>query len=427
MKSSNPAKAAFKAAKAFELHWGKLSVAQFLAQYWQQKPMVLRQFVSPSAVDSSLDNLLAYAARDDIASRLIRCRHKDWTMQEGPFDRLPSIRGKQWTILLQGMDRNHEQAYGLRMAFDFLAHARIDDVMISVAATGGGVGPHLDEYDVFLVQGVGRRRWQWGYQREQLFQPDKPLKLLRQFTPQCEAILEPGDALYLPPRWAHDGLALEPCSTWSVGFRAPSRHEFLQHFLIEAAESLSGPNPRYQDKGVRASKQAGRIPEKLARQLKQWAQDFRSDKRVFEQALGRYLSEPASNAWFEGPRKLPTKHHWLAQALRRGVALHPSSRMVYDSRRTWLNGEDAGPPNDLLRALADQRYVQAAQLKHGFAAMMTNDLSNTPTRHLNVVTKPQDASECKKTVEFQPLIDQLFAWYLQGWIAFCSEKHSQRL
>lgn len=412
---------------ACELHWGKISVAQFLSHYWQRKPLLLRAFVSPSSVDYPLQELLAHAQRDDIASRLIRRRNSDWSMREGPVDRRPSFRSKHWTVLLQGMDRIHDQAYRLRMAFDFLPHVRIDDVMISVASTGGGVGAHLDEYDVFLVQGYGRRRWQWGYQTAQSFQPDKPLKLLQQFRPQFEAVLEPGDALYLPPRWAHDGIALEPCSTWSVGFRAPSRHEFLQHFLIEAAESLSGPNPRFQDIGLRASRQAGRIPERLARALAQWASDFRSDRRIIAQALGRYLSEPAANTWFEGPRKKLSKHHWLKRSLSVGIALHPASRMVYDKRETWLNGEPFGAPNALLRKLADQRYLTGMQLESLFSVPLPATLSNAPNVQSKLVTGLQNASECKKTVEFQQLIGQLFAWYQLGWIAFFDERQSQQL
>jgi 50S ribosomal protein L16 3-hydroxylase len=427
MKPSATKKTKSGAFSACELHWGELSVAQFLVQFWQQKPLLLRAFVSPSSVDSSLDHLLKHAERDDVEARLIRQRRSNWSMKTGPFDRLPSLRSKHWTVLLQGMDRIHDQAYRLRMAFDFLPHVRIDDVMISVASEGGGVGPHLDEYDVFLVQGCGSRRWRWGYQKEQSFQPDKPLKLLQQFTPQFEAVLEPGDVLYLPPRWAHDGIALEPCSTWSVGFRAPSRHEFLQHFLIEAAESLEGPNPRYQDFGLRASKQAGRIPARLASTFAQWAADFRSNRRVVEKALGRFLSEPAPNAWFEGPRKRLARHHWLERSLSVGIALHPASRMVYDTRKIWLNGEPFGAPNALLRKLADQRYLNGKQLEALLTPKLAATLSNAPTTGSKAVTNLQDASECKKTVEFQQLIGQLFAWYQQGWIAFFDESPSQRI
>lgn len=406
------------------LNFGPTSVAEFLAQFWQQKPLLLRRFVDPGSVNTGLESLLSFAQQDDISSRLIRVRKQDWSMQEGPFDALPSLRTKQWTILLQGMDRSLDQAYALRLAFGFLPHARIDDVMISVASAGGGVGAHLDEYDVFLVQGHGQRRWRWGYQSDHRFQTNKPLKLLERFEPQFEAVLEPGDCLYLPPRWAHEGVALSPCSTWSVGFRAPSRQEFLQYFLLEAAESVSGANPRYQDVRLAKTKQAGRIPIALAEQLKQWAMSFRSEQPLVEQALGRFLSEPAANAWFESPAKSLSKRQWLSKALAFGLALHPASRMVYDNKSVWLNGEILARPCPLLRQLADQRYIHANQLKKSLPENMTNALSNAPTKHFDPVTKRQDARECKKTVEFQPLFDSLFGCYQQGSIRFWSEKHS---
>ncbi|MGA1652566.1 MAG: JmjC domain-containing protein [Burkholderiaceae bacterium] len=406
------------------LNFGSISVAEFLAQFWQQKPLLLRRFVDPGSVDTGLETLLSFAQQDDISSRLIRVRNQDWSMQEGPFDALPSLRTKQWTILLQGMDRSLDQAYALRLAFGFLPHARIDDVMISVASAGGGVGAHLDEYDVFLVQGHGQRRWRWGYQSNHHFQANKPLKLLEHFEPQFEAVLEPGDCLYLPPRWAHEGVALSPCSTWSVGFRAPSRQEFLQFFLLEAAESVAGANPRYQDMRQAMTKQAGRIPVALAEQLKQWAMSFRSEQQLVEQALGRFLSEPAANAWFDSPAKSLSRLQWLKKALTHGLALHPASRMVYDTKSVWLNGEKLARPCPLLRQLADQRYINANQIKSSVPEGITDTLSNGPTTYKDPVTKRQDARECKKTVEFQPLFDSLFTCYQQGWLGFHDRKLS---
>jgi len=406
------------------LNFGSISVAEFLAQFWQQKPLLLRHFVDPGSVDTGLETLLSFAQQDDISSRLIRVRNQDWSMQEGPFDALPSLRTKQWTILLQGMDRGLDQAYALRLAFGFLPHARIDDVMISVASAGGGVGAHLDEYDVFLVQGHGQRRWRWGYQSNHHFQANKPLKLLEHFEPQFEAVLEPGDCLYLPPRWAHEGVALSPCSTWSVGFRAPSRQEFLQYFLLEAAESVAGANPRYQDMRQAKTKRAGRIPVALAEQLKQWAMSFRSEQQLVEQALGRFLSEPAANAWFDSPAKSLSRLQWLKKALTHGLALHPASRMVYDTKSVWLNGEKLARPCPLLRQLADQRYINANQIKSAVPEGITDTLSNGPTTYKDPVTKRQDARECKKTVEFQPLFDSLFTCYQQGWLGFHDRKLS---
>ena len=400
------------------LHWGQTSVAQFLKAHWQQKPLVLRGLVSPESVNTSLAELMDAALGDAIDCRLIRNQDRRWTMKQGPFDRLPALRQKGWTVLLQGMDRHLEQAYRLRMAFSFVPHSRIDDVMISVASNGGGVGPHLDEYDVFLVQGLGRRLWRWGHQRDQSFQADKPLKLLQRFEPQEEAILEPGDALYLPPRWANEGVALGPCSTWSVGFRAPSRHEFLEYFLLECSESLTGKNPRFQDPGARATRKAGRIPPALAEQLQQWACGFRADKPAVMRALGRFLSEPAGNAWFEAPQMRLRPDQWLDHARRRGIALHPASRMVYDRKSVWINGEPAGPPEPLLCTLADRRSLSASELEDYIKGADRSGVSTAPIHAPSGLNQSLIASECKKTVETKPLLERLLMWYYNGWIGF---------
>ncbi|NDF73106.1 MAG: hypothetical protein EB114_02825, partial [Betaproteobacteria bacterium] len=432
MKNNHASKPLHPVPGPCELRWGALSLSQFLANYWQQQALVLRGFVAQESVNTPLDALIARAADADVASRLIRCQDDRWTMQHGPFDRLPGLSKKHWTVLLQGMDRCMGQAYRLREAFCFLPHARIDDVMVSVASPGGGVGAHLDAYDVFLIQGLGLRRWRWGYQREQSFQADRPLKLLNHFKPQYEAVLEPGDALYLPPNWAHEGTALSACSTWSVGFRAPSRHEFLAQFLLEASESVAGPNPRYQDRSLRATRKPGRIPAELRNQLRQWALDFRSDTKTFERALGRFLSEPAPNAWFQVPKSTLSFDRWLSLARKRGLALHPASRMVYDRHAVWFNGELAGKPQPLLCALADARRVDPQKMQTLSEKKMqalseehsTTTLSNAPISSDNTPSRDGVASECKKTVEFQPLFEGLFAWYRQGWIVISGAEDS---
>jgi len=434
-----------------KLRWGNTSVVQFLTHHWQSQPLLLRGFVEPDAVDAELQSLQDHARSALVPSRLIRQRNAAWSLAHGPFDRLPSLRTPGWTILLQGMDCVHPQAYALRCAFPFLPQARIDDVMISVASRGGGVGAHADAYDVFLVQGRGRRRWRWGWQSDHALQANRPLKLLQRFDPQQEAVLEPGDALYLPPSWCHEGEALEPCSTWSVGFRAPSRKEFLSHFLCEAADPVCGNDPRYADPhpysrrpqeavqphpypferrgGPRAGRAAqtnaatspvmtlpsitpvhsARIPQRLEDQLERWALGYRPNRATLRRALGRFLTEAPSHAVFELPPEGLALADFATLVCDRGIHLAPATRMLYSASHAWINGESAGSALGWIRRLADQRGLAAHDLRRQRFRRASNAADPEPIEN-----------ECKQSVDFPPLFHRLYGWYSWGWIR-CGE------
>jgi 50S ribosomal protein L16 3-hydroxylase len=431
---------------SMELRWGNSSVVHFLTHHWQRQPLLLRGFVEPAAVNAELDHLLHHARSEAVPSRLIRHRNAAWLLTHGPFHRLPSLRTPNWTILLQGMDCVHPQAHALRCAFSFLPQARIDDVMISVAGRGGGVGAHADAYDVFLVQGRGRRRWRWGWQSDHSLQCNAPLKLLLRFDPQQEAVLGPGDALYLPPSWCHEGEALEPCSTWSVGFRAPSRKEFLTHFLCEAADPVCGANPRYADPYPHSPYEArlpkahppseprdwhrlgrpaqtgtpvspllalvptapgesARIPQRLQDQLERWALSYRPTRKTLRRALGRFLTEPLPHVGFELPAEGLALADFAMQACEQGVHLAPGTRMLYNASQVWINGESAGSPGRWIRRLADQRELAAHELRR--------EGSRRAPKALN----PESVEiKCKQSVDFPPLFHRLHCWYSWGWI-----------
>jgi len=388
-----------------KLSWGALSVAQFLAHFWQRKPLLLRGFVEPSAVNTELQMLRDHALGPTVPSRLIRHRGTGWSLAHGPFERLPSLKTPGWTVLLQGMDCVHPQAHALRCAFAFLPQARIDDVMVSVASHGGGVGAHADAYDVFLVQGRGRRRWRWGWQSEQKYREDTALRLLKHFDPQDEAILGPGDALYLPPRWCHEGTALEPCSTWSVGFRAPSRKEFLAHFLAEAADPVCGGDPRYTDPHPGDLGESARVPTRLQAQLERWALDYRPDRATLTRALGRFLTEPQPHAVFDAPTNDLELQDFAEELLTHGIALAPATRLLYNTRHAWINGECAGSPGVLLRRLADQGALDARDLRIA-----------KPRPPGSALDPAANEMKCKQSVDFSPLIKRLYRWYASGWV-----------
>src|SRR5690606_39783213 len=178
------------------------------------------------------------AAREDVESRLITHFSAKWHLEKGPFPKLPSPRKTDWTLLIQGVNLHDDAADALLQQFRFIPDARLDDLMISYATPNGGVGPHFDSYDVFLLQAHGRRRWRIGSQKDLSLVEDLPLKILKHFKPEQEFVLEPGDMLYLPPHYAHDGIAADECMTYSIGFRAPSYQELGEAFLHFMMDSI---------------------------------------------------------------------------------------------------------------------------------------------------------------------------------------------
>ena len=227
---------------------GNRTPAQFMRRYWQKKPLLIRQAIPDIEAPLSRDELFELADLDDVESRLITHFRNTWTLEHGPFapDELPSVKKREWTLLVQGVNLHDDRAHALMNRFRFIPDARLDDLMISYATDGGGVGAHFDSYDVFLLQVHGKRRWRIGAQRDLSLKPGLPLKVLQHFEPEEEWVLEPGDMLYLPPHIAHDGVAEGECMTCSIGFRAPSTHELTGQFLYHLAERVERRGRRRQ-------------------------------------------------------------------------------------------------------------------------------------------------------------------------------------
>ena len=214
-------------------HFLGLPVARFLGEYWQKKPLLIRQAFPNYQPPLTPEDLAGLACEEAALSRLVvHDRKKDsWTLRNGPFAEaeFPKLGKKDWTLLVQDMDKWDRDVRALLAHFRFLPAWRVDDIMISFAAPGGSVGPHVDQYDVFLLQAQGHRRWQIDTDPHAPcgFRPDVELKLLQKFTPSHEWLLEPGDMLYLPPGMPHHGEAVDACMTFSVGMRAPSQAELI--------------------------------------------------------------------------------------------------------------------------------------------------------------------------------------------------------
>jgi 50S ribosomal protein L16 3-hydroxylase len=357
---------------------GGLSPRQFMRRHWQKRPLLVRQAIAGFKPLFTPAQLFELASRQEVESRLIartaggRMKGPDWQMRHGPFSRrsLPPLKRPGWTLLVQGVDLHHPGAHQLMQRFRFIPDARLDDLMVSYASEGGGVGPHFDSYDVFLLQASGSRRWQIGAQSDLSLQDGVPLKILRDFQPQQEMVLHAGDMLYLPPRYAHDGVAVasadgadEACMTYSIGFRAPARHELASALLARLADRAhdewAGLVPLlYRDPSQPATLAPAAIPTGLHNFAGRAVERALRDPRALACALGEYLSEPKASVWFEaGPEHLPQGQ---------GVRLHPRSRMLYDERHVFINGEAfvvAGSDARLLRMLADERYLSATSLR----------------------------------------------------------------
>ena len=348
------------------LDWGTYTEARFLREVWQRKPLLLRQAFAGFAPLLSRAQLFALAGDDDVESRLLQREDRRWQLDHGPFTRrqLPPVEQRNWTLLVQGVNLHVDAASDLLSQFRFVPDARLDDLMISWASDGGGVGPHQDAYDVFLLQAAGRRRWRIGPVQDATLQPGKPVKLLAHFTPEDDLILEPGDMLYLPPGWGHDGIAVgNDCMTYSIGFRAPPQGELLKEVLWQLAESQHG-GPIYTDPPLREGAAPALLPPAMVKFAAQAFARLKPDAALFESVLGAYLTTPKPQVWFDRVEASPASLRRACQ--RTGCRLDRRSKMLYTAQTVFINSETVPAelaPSSLLRALADQHKLTAQQVK----------------------------------------------------------------
>ncbi|WP_304304363.1 cupin domain-containing protein [Pseudacidovorax intermedius] len=342
---------------------GGLSADTFMRRHWQKKPLLVRQALPMTAPPMSRARLFELAGEEGVESRLVtHDTRQGWRLRHGPFARrsLPPLGRSEWTLLVQGVDLHDDDIHALLQPFRFLPEARLDDVMISYASDGGGVGPHFDSYDVFLLQVSGRRRWSWGRQKDLTLRPGPPLKILDHFEPEDTQVLEPGDMLYLPPRYAHDGVAVGgDCMTCSVGLRAPAQTELASDLLMRLGDIVSddeAPGRRYADPGQPASESPAAIPEALQAFARDAVQKALAQSTRIDCALGESLTEPKPNVWFD-PGEWPERVE--------AVRLDRRTRMLYDARHVFINGESllaGGRDAVLMRRLADRRELGSREL-----------------------------------------------------------------
>lgn len=364
---------------------GGLSPRRFLSRHWQKRALLVRQAIPGFTGFLDRDRLFALAARDDVESRLVQREGRRWHLEHGPF-RLRDLRAlppRDWTLLVQGVNLHHPDGAALLGRFDFVPHARLDDLMVSYAAPGGGVGPHYDSYDVFLLQGAGRRRWQVGTQRDLELDPRAPLRILRRFRAEDDWVLGPGDMLYLPPGVAHHGVALDACTTWSIGFRAPANRELAAEFLMALADQV-GFEGLYADPGLGPTRHPGRIGADMLDATVALLARIRWARADVEDFLGCYLSEPKPGVCFDPPRAARSPARFAASVQTRGVALDLRTRMLYGRRALYVNGETCRFPRgvpEALRELADRRRLGPGRYGPALTGLM-RDWHGTGFLHL---------------------------------------------
>ena len=276
---------------------GDLSLESFLKDYWQKKPVVIRNAISDFKAIISADELAGLACEEEVESRLIIQDNNEnqWAMKHGPLtdDDFSQLPNSHWTLLVQAVDHWHPPATELLKLFDFIPQWRIDDLMISYASKGGGVGPHYDNYDVFLLQATGTRQWQYGgvFDQHSARDTNSELMLLADWEAEHSVTLHPGDMLYMPPNVGHNGIALsDDCTTYSIGFRAPSHSEILLNFSDFAAQDLS-PELRFRDPKLKSQTHSAQISKDAIRNIKTILKQYLDTPGLIEQWFGCYMTE----------------------------------------------------------------------------------------------------------------------------------------
>lgn len=349
-------------------HFLGMPVADFLGDYWQKKPLLIRQAFPAYEAPLAPEDLAGLACEEAALSRLVTYnRKKDhWSLRTGPFaeTEFPKLGKRDWTLLVQDMDKWDMDVRALLDRFRFLPAWRVDDVMISFATPGGSVGPHIDQYDVFLLQAQGRRRWQINDDpaAPRQFRPDVELKLLQEFTASHQWVLEPGDILYLPPGVPHHGEAVDACMTFSIGMRAPSQAELI----VDLAEELAAALPeeaRYSDPDLSEPDDAYEIdPAAFARVDEAIAALQSLDPARKREWFGRFITRYRTSGEISAAPKTP-RFETVRKSLAEGGLLlrHPFTRTA------WSRSDGSAGAGALL-FVSGQAFPMSPKSAHVLAA-----------------------------------------------------------
>jgi 50S ribosomal protein L16 3-hydroxylase len=358
---------------------GGITPQQFLAEYWQKKPLLIKNAIPDFEGLLSPDELAGLACEDEVQSRIVEQINGTWHANHGPFNeqdfaRLPEQPDPdhRWTLLVQSVNHFIPEASALLQQFNFIPHARLDDLMVSYAPDGGGVGPHFDSYDVFLLQGQGKRLWRISEQTDLSLIADAPLRILKNFDTAQEWLLSAGDMLYLPPHLAHWGIAVsdggDDCMTYSIGFRAPKHKELASEFLAYMQDKLLQDDTAlpgiYQDADLPLQTHAAEISTAMVSKVATTLNNIQWSEHDVADFLGSYLSDPKPDVLFAANKKISLSQ-FNKKILQSGIVLDLKSQMLFSAQMFYLNGEALkldGAQVELMQQLADERQLSAEAL-----------------------------------------------------------------
>jgi 50S ribosomal protein L16 3-hydroxylase len=385
---------------------GGITPTQFLAEFWQKKPLLIKQAIPGFKGLLSPDELAGLACEEDVQSRIVQYIKGKWVASHGPFAEddfanLPETPStdNNWTLLVQSVNHYLPEANQLLQQFNFIPHARLDDLMVSYAPHGGGVGPHFDSYDVFLLQGQGKRLWRISEQTDLSLVEGAPLRILKNFDTAEEWLLEAGDMLYLPPHLAHWGIAVsdgaDDCMTYSIGFRAPKNQELATEFLGFLQDKLNQDQivleGIYQDADLKLQSHPAEISNHMVSKVSANLSKIKWTESMVTEFLGTYLSDPKADVVFDANKKISLRT-FSEKLAKIGLVLDLKTQMLFSAENElcqfFINGEIAtfsGNAAKALTMLADNRQLANSEFSVG---MINNE----------------------------PFLQQLHTWYLAGYL-----------
>ncbi|WP_105168114.1 ribosomal protein uL16 3-hydroxylase [Pseudoalteromonas sp. T1lg23B] len=362
----------------YKLSINNLTTAQFLSQYWQKQPLLIKSGFSNFIDPIEPEELAGLAMEDSIESRLITNHNDDWQAHHGPFADFALLTPENSTLLVQAVDHWHPEAAQLLTPFRFIPNWRIDDLMVSYSTPGGGVGPHLDQYDVFIIQGQGKRHWRVGLPDQNLkqFAQNKSLLQVEPFEAVIDTILEPGDILYIPPGCPHEGYAVENALNYSVGFRAPDQKDLISSFADYLIDHELG-NTRYSDPDLHIATSIGQISETEIANIRQLMQNVLSDNDTFRHWFGTMISQPKHDmdlAPLENPLNIDDLKNYLetGEVIVRAGGVRSIYQVLSDTILLSVNGESHTLPLEVLdsvKLLTDLDEFTVSQIKDSFSCL----------------------------------------------------------
>ncbi len=321
---------------------GKTSVNDFLKNYWQKKPLLIKNAIPNFVSPITESDLFIIAQNEEAVSRLIEHKQGIWQVKYGPFKKsdLPKKTNIPWTILVQNINHYFPFAESFLNLFKFIPYARLDDLMISYATKKGSVGPHFDSYDVFLFQAQGAREWKISDQKKFTLDKQSSIKIITNFKSKNSWVLKPGDMLYLPPNIGHWGISQsDDCVTYSIGFRAPGTFEIQSKFLDFIQDHLiTNENEIYKDPNLTPQKNPAEISSNMTKEMRNIVDRLRWDKSSINHFIGQLLSEPIENSIFETRKPLSLKA-FEKSIVHKTLRLNSKTRMLFIKNNFYINGE----------------------------------------------------------------------------------------